>query len=99
MTIQLIGHYINGKSYAGSSSAIQAVFNPATGAQTGVVDLARTEDVDVAVAAAQKAFPAWADMHAHGEEGVRFYTKQKSIMQRWPENISKGAEFTMPVAR
>jgi len=30
---------------------------------------------------------------------VRFYTKQKSIMQRWPENISKGAEFTMPVAR
>jgi malonate-semialdehyde dehydrogenase (acetylating)/methylmalonate-semialdehyde dehydrogenase len=30
---------------------------------------------------------------------VRFYTKQKSIMQRWPESISKGAEFTMPVAR
>lgn len=36
------------------------------------------------------------DMHAYGEEGVRFYTKQKSIMQRWPENISKGNEFVMP---
>lgn len=36
------------------------------------------------------------DMHAYGEEGVRFYTKQKSIMQRWPENISKGNEFNMP---
>ncbi|MCA8879864.1 MAG: CoA-acylating methylmalonate-semialdehyde dehydrogenase [Rhodobacteraceae bacterium] len=39
------------------------------------------------------------DMHAYGEEGVRFYTKQKSIMQRWPESIPKGAEFAMPVAR
>lgn len=36
------------------------------------------------------------DMHAYGEEGVRFYTKQKSIMQRWPENIAKGNEFIMP---
>ena len=39
------------------------------------------------------------DMHAYGTEGVRFYTKQKSIMQRWPESIEKGAEFAMPVAR
>ncbi len=36
------------------------------------------------------------DMHSYGEEGVRFYTRQKSIMQRWPENISKGNEFNMP---
>jgi malonate-semialdehyde dehydrogenase (acetylating)/methylmalonate-semialdehyde dehydrogenase len=36
------------------------------------------------------------DMHAYGEEGVRFYTKQKSVMQRWPESIAKGAEFVMP---
>ena len=46
---------------AGVAAATQAVFNPATGAQTGVVDLARTEDVDAAVAAAQKAFPAWGE--------------------------------------
>ncbi|MEP3776910.1 MAG: CoA-acylating methylmalonate-semialdehyde dehydrogenase [Shimia thalassica] len=62
MTIHPIGHYINGKSYAGANAATQVVFNPATGAQTGIVDLARVEDVDMAVAAAQKAFPAWADM-------------------------------------
>ncbi len=36
------------------------------------------------------------DTHAYGEEGVRFYTKQKSIMQRWPESINKGNEFNMP---
>jgi malonate-semialdehyde dehydrogenase (acetylating)/methylmalonate-semialdehyde dehydrogenase len=39
------------------------------------------------------------DMHAYGQEGVRFYTKQKSIMQRWPESTPKGAEFVMPTAR
>jgi malonate-semialdehyde dehydrogenase (acetylating)/methylmalonate-semialdehyde dehydrogenase len=39
------------------------------------------------------------DMHAYGEEGVRFYTKQKSIMQRWPESTAKGAEFVMPTAK
>jgi malonate-semialdehyde dehydrogenase (acetylating)/methylmalonate-semialdehyde dehydrogenase len=39
------------------------------------------------------------DMHAYGEEGMRFYTKQKSIMQRWPESIGKGAEFAMPTAK
>jgi malonate-semialdehyde dehydrogenase (acetylating)/methylmalonate-semialdehyde dehydrogenase len=36
---------------------------------------------------------------SYGEEGVRFYTKQKSIMQRWPDSTPKGAEFDMPVAR
>ena len=39
------------------------------------------------------------DMHAYGEEGVRFYTKQKSIMQRWSASIAKGAEFVMPTAK
>jgi len=34
-----------------------------------------------------------------GEEGVRFYPRYKSIMQRWPDSIAKGAEFTMPVAK
>jgi len=39
------------------------------------------------------------DTHAYGEEGVRFYTKQKSIMQRWRNTIADGAEFGMPVSR
>jgi malonate-semialdehyde dehydrogenase (acetylating)/methylmalonate-semialdehyde dehydrogenase len=30
---------------------------------------------------------------------VRFYTRQKSIMQRWPESTEKGAEFAMPTAK
>jgi malonate-semialdehyde dehydrogenase (acetylating)/methylmalonate-semialdehyde dehydrogenase len=34
-------------------------------------------------------------MHAYCEEGVRFCTKQKSVIKRWPESICKGAEFAM----
>jgi malonate-semialdehyde dehydrogenase (acetylating)/methylmalonate-semialdehyde dehydrogenase len=38
------------------------------------------------------------DHHAYGEEGVRFYTRYKSVMQRWPDAAaSKGPEFMMPV--
>ena len=36
------------------------------------------------------------DHHIYGEEGVRFYTRYKSVMQRWPGNASRGPEFTMP---
>ena len=42
---------------------------------------------------------AFGDTNLHGPDGVRFYTKQKSIMQRWPESIGKGAEFVMPTAK
>ena len=34
-----------------------------------------------------------------GEEGVKFYTRQKSIMQRWSDSIDAGAEFVMPTAK
>ena len=61
-------------------------------------------NVPIPVPMAWHGFGGWkkslfGDMHAYGEEGVRFYTRQKSVMQRWPESIGKGAEFTMPVAR
>lgn len=36
------------------------------------------------------------DQHIYGEEGVRFYTRYKSIMQRWPDSSAKGIEFNIP---
>jgi malonate-semialdehyde dehydrogenase (acetylating)/methylmalonate-semialdehyde dehydrogenase len=68
--------------------------------QVGMVGI----NVPIPVPMAWHGFGGWkkslfGDMHAYGEEGVRFYTKQKSVMQRWPESIEKGAEFAMPVAR
>ncbi|MCZ4313086.1 CoA-acylating methylmalonate-semialdehyde dehydrogenase [Comamonadaceae bacterium G21597-S1] len=68
--------------------------------QVGMVGV----NVPIPVPMAWHGFGGWkkslfGDLHAYGEEGVRFYTKQKSVMQRWPESIAKGAEFAMPVAR
>jgi malonate-semialdehyde dehydrogenase (acetylating)/methylmalonate-semialdehyde dehydrogenase len=61
-------------------------------------------NVPIPVPMAWHSFGGWkrslfGDMHIYGEEGIRFYTRYKSIMQRWPESIGKGAEFTMPVAK
>ncbi len=36
------------------------------------------------------------DHHMHGPEGVRFYTKLKTITTRWPTGIRAGADFVMP---
>jgi malonate-semialdehyde dehydrogenase (acetylating) / methylmalonate-semialdehyde dehydrogenase len=67
--------------------------------QVGMVGI----NVPIPVPMAWHGFGGWkkslfGDMHAYGEEGVRFYTKQKSVMQRWPASVPKGAEFAMPTA-
>ncbi|NDZ14561.1 methylmalonate-semialdehyde dehydrogenase (CoA acylating) [Variovorax sp. WS11] len=61
-------------------------------------------NVPIPVPMAWHGFGGWkrslfGDMNAYGEEGVRFYTRQKSIMQRWPESTPMGAEFVMPTAK
>ncbi len=68
--------------------------------QVGMVGI----NVPIPVPMAWHGFGGWkrslfGDMHAYGEEGVRFYTRQKSIMQRWPASTPKGAEFVMPTAK
>ena len=39
---------------------------------------------------------AFGDMNQHGPDGVRFYTRTKTVTSRWPAGIRTGAEFTMP---
>ena len=68
--------------------------------QVGMVGI----NIPIPVPMAWHGFGGWksslfGDTHAYGEEGVRFYTRQKSIMQRWPESTPKGAEFSMPTAK
>ena len=41
---------------------------------------------------------AFADHNQHGLDGVRFYTRVKTVTTRWPEGTS-GASFTMPLLR
>jgi malonate-semialdehyde dehydrogenase (acetylating)/methylmalonate-semialdehyde dehydrogenase len=61
-------------------------------------------NVPIPVPMAWHGFGGWkrslfGDTHAYGEEGVRFYTRQKSVMQRWASSMSKGPEFVMPTAK
>ena len=53
-----ISHWIDGRIVESTSGRDAAVFNPATGEQTGAVDLASVGEVDAAIAAAKAAFPA-----------------------------------------
>ena len=58
-------------------------------------------NVPIPVPLAFYSFGGWkrslfGDHHIYGEEGVRFYTRYKSVMQRWPSAGAKGPEFTMP---
>ena len=59
-------------------------------------------NVPIPVPMAFHSFGGWkrslfGDHYVHGPEGVRFYTRLKTITQRWPTGIRKGAEFKMPV--
>ena len=68
--------------------------------QVGMVGI----NVPIPVPMAWHSFGGWkrslfGDTHAYGEEGIKFYTRYKSVMQRWSATIGKGAEFTMPVAK
>ena len=61
-------------------------------------------NVPIPVPMAWHSFGGWkrslfGDHHAYGEEGIRFYSRYKSVMQRWPDSIVKGPEFSMPTAK
>jgi malonate-semialdehyde dehydrogenase (acetylating)/methylmalonate-semialdehyde dehydrogenase len=90
--------FANGVSLFTSDGGVARAFGRQI--QVGMVGI----NVPIPVPMAWHSFGGWkrslfGDHHAYGEEGVRFYTRYKSIMQRWPDSIAKGAEFTMPVAK
>ncbi|MFV3314274.1 MULTISPECIES: CoA-acylating methylmalonate-semialdehyde dehydrogenase [Pseudomonas] len=68
--------------------------------QVGMVGI----NVPIPVPMAWHSFGGWkrslfGEHHAYGEEALRFYTRYKSVMQRWPDSIAKGPEFSMPTAK
>jgi malonate-semialdehyde dehydrogenase (acetylating) / methylmalonate-semialdehyde dehydrogenase len=72
----------------------------ATRAKIGMIGV----NVPIPVPMAFHSFGGWkrslfGDHHIHGPEGVRFYTKLKTVLSRWPTGIRAGAEFTMPTMR
>jgi malonate-semialdehyde dehydrogenase (acetylating)/methylmalonate-semialdehyde dehydrogenase len=88
----------NGVSCFTSDGGIARAF--ARNIKVGMVGI----NVPIPVPMAWHSFGGWkrslfGDHHAYGEEGLRFYSRYKSVMQRWPDSIAKGAEFSMPTAK
>ena len=59
-------------------------------------------NVPLPVPVAYHSFGGWkrslfGDLHAYGPDAVRFYTKRKTITQRWPSaGVREGAQFAFP---
>ncbi len=69
-------------------------------AQIGMIGV----NVPIPVPMAFHSFGGWkaslfGDHHMHGPEGVRFYTKLKTITTRWPTGMRSGADFVMPTMK
>jgi malonate-semialdehyde dehydrogenase (acetylating)/methylmalonate-semialdehyde dehydrogenase len=61
-------------------------------------------NVPIPVPMAFHSFGGWkrslfGDMHIHGPEGVRFYTRLKTVTARWPTSGRSTAEFVMPTMK
>lgn len=61
-------------------------------------------NVPIPVPLAYYTFGGWkrssfGDLNNHGADGVRFYTKTKTVTTRWPSGIRDGAEFAIPTMK
>jgi malonate-semialdehyde dehydrogenase (acetylating)/methylmalonate-semialdehyde dehydrogenase len=71
-TVRTVTHWINGKPVVGTSGRSGDVYNPATGHVQAKVPLANRVEMEVAVAAAEAAFPGWAAQPPLRRARVRF---------------------------
>jgi malonate-semialdehyde dehydrogenase (acetylating)/methylmalonate-semialdehyde dehydrogenase len=68
--------------------------------QIGMVGI----NVPIPVPMAFHSFGGWkgslfGDHFMHGPEGVRFFTRLKTVTSRWPRGVSTGANFIMPTMK
>ena len=68
--------------------------------QVGMVGI----NVPIPVPMAFHSFGGWkrslfGPLHMHGPDGVRFYTRLKTVTARWPAGVRAQAEFTMPTMK
>ena len=68
--------------------------------QVGMVGI----NVPIPVPMAFHSFGGWkrslfGDSGMHGMEGIKFYTKLKTVTSRWPSGVRTNAEFVMPTMK
>ena len=94
-------HYINGKKEPGDSGRTGDIYNPAIGEVTKQVPLASKSEVEVAIAAAKAAFPAWAATPAGRRAQIMFSFRDllKRNMDRLAEAVSSEHGKTLDDAK
>ena len=85
----------NGTSIYTSDGEVSRHFT--SNCQIGMVGV----NVPIPVPMAFHSFGGWkqslfGDHSMHGTEGIKFYTKLKTVTSRWPKSINEGPEFVMP---
>ncbi|MEP7241350.1 MAG: CoA-acylating methylmalonate-semialdehyde dehydrogenase, partial [Devosia sp.] len=78
---------IGGKLVRSTSTRTQPIYNPATGEQSGILPLSTLDEVNAAVAAAKKAFPAWAATTPMKRARVMF--KFKELLERHADELAR----------
>ena len=85
--MNLIEHYIDGKSFSGSSDKKGKIFNPATGNQESEVKLGSKADLDLAVEKAKKAFESWSNVTPL--QRARIIFKFKELIEKNSDELTK----------
>jgi malonate-semialdehyde dehydrogenase (acetylating) / methylmalonate-semialdehyde dehydrogenase len=90
--------FANGAAVFTRSGAIARAF--AREVEIGMVGI----NVPIPVPMAFHSFGGWrdsmfGDQHMHGTEGVRFYSRLKTVTERWPDPTTVRADFSMPTMK
>ena len=90
--------FANGAAVFTRSGAVAHAFS--RDVEIGMVGI----NVPIPVPMAFHSFGGWrsslfGDHHMHGPEGVRFYTRLKTVTQRWPEPDAVRADFSIPTMK
>ena len=80
-------NYIEGEWRKSNASDVLPVLNPATGEELGRTPLSSAEEVDVAVEAAARAFPAWRRVPV--TDRIQYLFKLKTLLEEHFEEIAR----------
>ncbi len=87
LEIAAVGHHIEGNDLPGVSMRFGEIYNPAVGEVTKRVALASEDEVDRAVTAAARAFPAWAETSVMRRSAILFQFRE--LLARDSERIAR----------
>ncbi len=85
--MKLVEHIIGGERTSGTSSTTTAIFNPATGEQTGEVLVGAHSEINAAVEAAKKAFKTWSATPPAKRARIMF--KLRDILEQRADEVAK----------